>query len=137
MVFGFTGNPKNGVATDKNWRKLEKDSKNSDFFDGYKLSTQKTFKTTGRRPDFFAYHEHNSRDRKVADAKCVRELNHNHVDQVRSYKGAPGYAKEGRIFVCKDTKVPHDVRQYAKDSNISIERRPVAREKGFFDKFFD
>tara|TARA_B110001454_G_scaffold21956_1_gene21376 strand:- start:66 stop:470 length:405 start_codon:yes stop_codon:yes gene_type:complete len=130
----FGNNKKSRVAEDINWRKLEKDSEKSEFFDGFKMSTQKTFKTTGKRPDFFAYKEHNSRDRIVADAKCVKDLKFEHVDQVKEYKRAPGFAKKGRIFVAKDTHVPHDVRRYAKGSDISIERRNVKRKKGFWDR---
>ena len=127
------GKKKPKVAGDVNWKKLEKNSEKSEFFNGYKFSTQKTFKTTGKRPDFFGYKENNSRDRIVGDAKCVKELKFEHVDQVKGYKRAPGFAKKGRIFVAKDTKVPHDVRRYAKDNNISVERRDVKRKKGFWD----
>jgi hypothetical protein len=131
------GKKKKGVAEDINWKKLEKEAEKSDFFNGYKTTTQKHFKSTGRRPDFFGYNEHNSRDRIVADAKCVKDLNSSHVDILKDYKKPPGFAKKGRIFVAKDTHVPHDVRRYAKDSNVSIERLDVKRKKGFWDKVLD
>ena len=124
----------NRVADDKNWRKLEKDGEKSKRFDKYNLQTQKPFRTTSKRPDYFAVNPHNSRDRIVADAKCVEELKIRHVQQVISYKSSPGFAKRGIIFVAKDTRVPHDVRQYAKEHGITVERRNIQREKTMLDR---
>jgi len=130
-MFGL-GKLKKRVAEDINWRKLEKDGLKSKHLKGYNIQTQKTFRSTQKRPDYFGINPKNPRDRIVADAKCVRELTKNHVDQVRGYKKPPSYSKKGFIFTCKDTKVPHEVRRYAKNHNIKIERRSVKRKKSKF-----
>jgi len=62
-------------------------------------------------------------------AKSVKELTYGHIDQVKEYKKHPGYAKKGLLYVAKDTKVPHKVRKYAKDSNIKVERGNTLRKK--------
>ena len=131
MMFGF-GKSKKKVAAGSNWRKLEKDATKSKHYKGYKLKTQKTFRSTNKRPDFFGIDEKNPRKRIVGDAKCVFELKKNHVDQVKSYMKHPSYAKKGVIHTCKETKIPRPVRKYAKKSKISIERRNVSLKKKFF-----
>lgn len=128
-MFGRTSKKK--VAADINWRKLEKDLVKSNHFNGYKVQEQKVFRSVRKRPDIFGINKKNPKDRIVADAKCVTELTKSHVDQVKGYKRHPGYAKKGLIGVCKDTRVPHKVRSYAKKSNIKIERRQIKRKKGF------
>jgi len=102
------------------WRKFEKRISHSGAFEGYRVQTQKVSTSTGKRPDVFAVHKRNPKKRKVADAKYVKELTAKHVEQVRGYKGHPFYAQKGIIFVKKTTKVPRDVRNLAKKSNIKI-----------------
>ncbi len=113
---------KNGVAVGNHWKTLEKKGKTSNHFKGYKVETQKYSKSTHTRPDFVGYSKKNPHDRIVGDAKNVKKLEFKHVDQVRKYKGHPNYAKKGVLIVAKKTKIPKDVRDYAKDSNISITR---------------
>jgi hypothetical protein len=132
-MFGF-GESKKGVGTDTNWRKLEREGEKAKHFEGYVIKAQKQSKSTGKRPDYFGYKKENPHHRIVGDAKCVKELTTNHVEQVKSYKKHPFYAKEGVLIVAKDTKVPHDIRAQARANNISIERTNVSQKKGFFDK---
>jgi len=120
---------KKGILKDSNWRKLEKEMAKSKFFDGYKVQEQKTFKSVNKRPDAFAVNPKNQRDRRIGDAKSVKELTTAHVNQVKEYKRHPGYAKKGLLYVSSDTKVPHKVRKYAKDSNIKVERGTTPRKK--------
>lgn len=78
----------------------------------------------------------------VVDAKYVRELSRDNVDQVRRYKGYPYFAQRGGIVVKKSTKVPDDVREYARASNIKIVRKQARRKsrepkkKGFWATLF-
>jgi len=60
--------------------------------------------------------------RMIHDVKSVKELTRNHVEQVKEYIRHQGYAKKGLLYVASDTKVPHKVRRYAKESNIKVER---------------
>jgi hypothetical protein len=131
-MFGFGESKK--VADDNNWRKLEREAAKSKRFEGYRVEEQKQSKSTGKRPDIFAINPHDSRDRIVGEAKCVKELTPRHIQQARSYKGSH-YAKEGVVFVARDTKVPHNVRAEARASNISIDRTNVSRKKGLLDGF--
>lgn len=135
-MFGF-GDPDNGVATDRNWRKLEREGENSRHFEGYDLQTQKHSSSTGKRPDYFGINPDDNHDRIVGDAKCVTELTFAHVEQVIGYKGHPFFAKKGVLIVAADTLVSHDVRSYAREYNIAIERTSVSLEKGFFDRLLD
>lgn len=129
----FGRKSKKKVAADINWRKLEKDLKRAKEFARYKVQEQKVFRSVKKRPDLFGTKKKNPRDRIVGDAKCVVELSKAHVDQVKGYKRHPGYAKKGVIGVCKDTRVPHKIRKYAKDANIKVVRRNIQRKKkGFF-----
>lgn len=127
---------KNGVAVGNHWRTLEEKGKRSNHFKGYKIVTQKYSSSTHTRPDFVGYSKKNTRDRIVGDAKNVKELKYQHVDQVRKYKGHPNYAKKGVLIVAKRTKVPNEVREYARDSNITITRMRTKKKpkpKGIFD----
>lgn len=126
---------KKGILKDSRWRELEKEMPKSKFFDGYKVHEQKVFKSVRKRPDAFAINPKNQRDRRIGDAKSVKELTKNHVEQVKEYKKHPGYAKKGLLYVAKDTKVPHKVRQYAKDSNIKVERGSIPRKRTSFFGF--
>lgn len=132
-MFGFGEAPKK-VADDNNWKKLERKAAKSKRFEGYDVKIQKQSARTGKRPDIYAVNPHDSRDKIVGEAKCVKELTPRHVQQARSYKGSH-FASEGVLFVAKDTKVPHEVRAEAKASNISIERTNVNRKKRLFDSF--
>lgn len=105
------------------WRQYEKRVRSSTVFRGYRVKQQKQSTSTGMRPDFFGVSRDDPRQRIVADAKYVKELTPQHVDQVRKYKGHPFYAQEGVIFVKKTTRVPEDVREYARDSSIRIIRK--------------
>jgi len=129
------GRKKQGILKDSNWRKLEKEMPKSKFFEGYKVQEQKVFRSVNKRPDAFAINPKNQRDRRVGDAKSVKELTYAHVDQVKEYKRRPGYAKKGLLYVASDTKVTHKVRKYAKDSNIKVERGNIPRKKKSFFGF--
>jgi len=127
---------KKGVAVGKNWKSLEKRGKRSAYFKGYKIKTQKYSKSTKTRPDYVGYSKKNPRDRIVGDAKDVKELKFSHVDQVIKYKGHPNYAKKGVLVVAKRTKIPREVRAYAKMEHVRITRmstRKRAKKKGFWD----
>jgi len=71
----------------------------------------------------------------VGDAKCVEELQKQHVDQVIGYKGHPGYAKKGVVGVAKDTHVPRKITKYAKDHNVKVVRLNVKREQNFVERY--
>jgi len=120
---------KKGILKDSNWRNLEKEMVKSKFFDGYKVHEQKVFRSVRKRPDAFAINPKNQRDRRIGDAKSVKELTIAHVEQVKEYKRHPGYAKKGLLYVARDSKVPHKVRRYAKESNIKVERGNISRTK--------
>ena len=123
---------KKGILKYSRWRELEKEMPKSKFFDGYKVHEQKVFTSVNKRPDAFAINPKNQRDRRIGDAKSVKELTRSHVDQVKEYKKHPGYAKKGLLYVASDTKVPHKVRKYAKESNIKVERGNIPRKKTSF-----
>ncbi len=131
-MFGF-GSAKKKVADDMNWRKLEKAGVDSKHFKDYNIQSQKYSKSAKKRPDYFGVHKKDPHKRVVGDAKCVKELTKDHIDQIKGYKGHPFYGRKGVAVVCKDTKVPHEVTRYAKKSNIAIDRLPVKRKKGIFD----
>ena len=127
---------KNGVARGKNWRSLEKRGRRTAYFKDYKITTQKYSKSTKTRPDFTGYNKKNPRDRIVGDAKDVSKLQYSHVDKVVKYKGHPNYAKTGVLIVAKRTKIPPEVREYAKKSNVKITRMSTMRrkkKKGFWE----
>ena len=127
---------KKGVAVGKNWKSLEKRGRRTAHFKGYKITTQKYSKSTKTRPDFTGYNKKNPKDRILGDAKNVKELQYSHVDKVRKYKGHPNYAKKGVLIVAKRTKIPPDVREYARKSNIKITRMSTMRRKkkrGFWE----
>jgi hypothetical protein len=127
---------KNGVARGKNWRSLEKRGRRTSHFKGYKITTQKYSKSTKTRPDFTGYSKKNPRDRIVGDAKDVDKLQYSHVDKVIKYKGHPNYAKTGVLIVAKRTKIPPEVREYAKKSNVKITRMSTMsrkKKKGFLE----
>lgn len=127
---------KKTVARNKNWRSLEKRGRRTAYFKGYKIETQKYSKSTKTRPDFVGYSKKNPRDRIVGDAKNVKELKYSHVDKVIKYKGHPNYAKKGVLVVAKRTKIPLEVREYARMSNVTITRMSTKRtkkKKGFWD----
>ena len=127
---------KKGVAVGKNWRSLEKRGRRTAHFKGYKITTQKYSKSTKTRPDFTGYNKKNPRDRIVGDAKNVKVLQYSHVEKVIKYKGHPNYAKKGVLIVAKRTKIPAEVREYARMSNIKITRMSTMKKKkkkGFWD----
>lgn len=134
-LFGFGGS-KNGVGTDTNWKKLEREGEKAKHFDGYVIKSQKQSTSTGKRPDYFGYKKGDPRTRIVGDAKCVKELTKSHVAQLKSYKGHPFYAKKSGFIIAKDTKVPHNIRAQTRANNMFIERKNVSQKKGFFDKMF-
>lgn len=124
------------------WREHEKRARKTSLLDGYKVTPQKASTSTGLRPDYFGISKQDSSKRIVVDAKFVRELSRANVDQVRRYKGYPFFAQSGGIVVKKSTKVPEDVRSYARASNIKVVRmrarkdRPVPKKKGFWESLF-
>jgi len=59
------------------------------------------------------------------------------VKQVRRYKGYPFFAQKGVIIVKKTTKIPSEVRELAKDSNIKIVRKRARRkDRSIWEKLF-
>jgi len=128
-MFGLGG--KNKVAKGNNWRKLEDEAKNLKMLKGMKVETQKISKRTRQRPDVVAINPHDSRDRIVVDAKCVREINTSNINQVKGYKKT-FFAKKGFILTCEDTKVTHKKRREAKDAKVGIKRGKTKRKKGLF-----
>ena len=131
-MFGRSKNKR--VAKNINWKRLEKVGEKSDFFRGFNIETQKVL-NTGKRPDFVGVNRHDS-EKIVGDAKCVKELKKDHVNQVKGYKKTL-HAKRGFIVTSENTKVPHEVRRYALDSNIRIKRMDVKRKKNIFQRFFE
>lgn len=111
------------------WRSHEKRSRRSSVFRGHNVQAQKASTHTGKRPDYFGVSKRNPKNRIIGEAKYVKELTPRHVEQVRRYKGFPFFAQKGVIFVKKTTKVPHEIRNMAKESNIKIVRKR-ARKKG-------
>lgn len=122
------------------WRKHEERARNTSLFTGYKITEQKVSRSAGKRPDFFGVSKRDPSKRIVGDAKYVKELNASHVKQVRGYKGYPFFAQKGVIVVKKSTKVPDDVRELARESNIKVvrmrARKPSEKKKGFWDSLF-
>ena len=131
-MFGRSKNKR--VAKNINWKKLEKVGEKSDFFRGFNIETQKVLET-GKRPDFVGVSRHDG-EKIVGDAKCVKELSKDNVDQVKGYKETL-HVKRGFIVTSENTKVPHEVRRYAWDSNIRIKRMDVKRKKNIFQRFFE
>lgn len=124
---------KKGILKDNNWRKLEKELKKEmeKDYPSYNFQSQKVYKHDGKRPDVYGQHKQKPYERKIGEAKCVDELKPEHVRQAVGYKKHPGYARGGDIGVCKDTRVPHEVRRQAKDANLKIRRLNVSRKKNF------
>lgn len=121
------------------WREHEKRARKTSLLDGYRVTPQKSSKSTGLRPDYFGVSKRDPTKRIVVDAKFVRELSKENVDQVRRYKGYPFFAQSGGIVVKKSTKVPEDVREYARASNIKVTRmraRKEKKKKGFWASIF-
>jgi hypothetical protein len=119
------------------WRQHEERSRSTRAFKGYKIEKQKTSTSAGKRPDFFGISKRNPRKRIVGDAKYVKELTPKHVQQVRGYKGYPFFAQKGVIIVKKSTRVPDEVRNLAKQSNIRIVRKRARRKnKSFWESLF-
>lgn len=121
------------------WREHEKRARKTSLLDGYKVKPQKASRSTGLRPDYFGVSKRDPSKRIVVDAKYVRELSKDNVDQVRRYRGYPYFAQRGGIVVKKSTKVPDDVREYARDSNIKVVRmraRKERKKKGFWESLF-
>ena len=117
-----------------NWKRLEKVGEKSDFFRGFNIETQKVLET-GKRPDFVGVSRYDG-EKIVGDAKCVKELSKDNVDQVKGYKETL-HVKRGFIITSENTKVPQEVRRYAWDSNIRIKRMDVKRKKNIFQRFFE
>ena len=127
----FGNSKKNHPTKNINWKRLEKVGEKSDFFRGFNIETQKVLKT-GKRPDFVGVSRFDG-EKIVGDAKCVKELSKDNVDQVKGYKRTL-HAKRGFIVTAENTKVPHEIRRYALDSNIRIKRMNVNRKKSLLDK---
>jgi hypothetical protein len=130
----FGSSKKKHPTKDINWKRLEKEGESSDFFRGFNIETQKVLET-GKRPDFVGVSRHDG-EKIVGDAKCVKELSKDNVDQVKGYKETL-HVKRGFIVTSENTKVPHEVRRYAWDSNIRIKRMDVKRKKNIFQRFFE
>ena len=130
----FGSSKKKPPTKDINWKRLEKVGEKSDFFRGFNIETQKVLKT-GKRPDFVGVSRYDG-EKIVGDAKCVKELSKDNVDQVKGYKETL-HVKRGFIVTSENTKVPHEVRRYAWDSNIRIKRMDVKRKKNIFQRFFE
>ena len=111
------------------WREHEKRARKTTLLTGYRVTPQKVSTSSGLRPDYFGISKRDPAKRIVVDAKYVRVLSRQNVDQVRRYKGYPYFAQRGGIVVKKSTKVPDEVRKYARDSNIKIVRKRARREK--------
>lgn len=124
------------------WREHEKRARKTALLDGYRVSPQKVSTSTGLRPDYFGISKKDPTKRVVVDAKFVKELSRQNVDQVRRYKGYPFFAQRGGIVVKRSTKVPDDVREYARSSNIKVVRMRARKEKkaekkkGFWESLF-
>ncbi len=124
------------------WREHEKRARKTTLLTGYRVTPQKVSTSTGLRPDFFGVSKKDPSKRIVVDAKYVKELSRQNVDQVRRYKGYPFFAERGGIVVKKSTKVPDEVREYARASNIKIVRKQARRKrkepekKGFWASLF-
>lgn len=126
-------------AEGNNWRNLQERGRRTSYFRGYKIEEQKHSSSTGKRPDYFGVSRTNPRDRIVGDAKNVKVLTKQNVNQVKSYKSHPFYAQKGVIIVNRTTKIPNDVKEYAKNSNIDITRiyaKRTPQQKGFLDSLF-
>ncbi len=119
------------------WRIHEERARSSGVFRGYKVWPQKVSTSTGKRPDYLGVSRRNPKDRIVADAKYVRTLTPEHLDQVKGYKSHPFYARKAVIFVKKSTRVPSEVRNEARQAHIRIIRK-VARKpnKSLWDRIF-
>ena len=130
----FGSSKKKHPTKDINWKRLEKEGEKSDFFRGFNIETQKVLKT-GKRPDFVGVSRYDG-EKIVGDAKCVKELSKDNVDQVKGYKETL-HVKRGFIITSENTKVPQEVRRYAWDSNIRIKRMDVKRKKNIFQRFFE
>ena len=89
---------------------------------------------TGKRPDFVGESRFDG-EKIVGDAKCVKELSKDNVDQVKGYKRTL-HAKRGFIVTSEDTEVSREIRKYALDSNIRIKRMDSKRKKNIFQRFF-
>lgn len=109
------------------WRRHEERARRSSFFRGYRVEEQKHSRSTGRQPDYFAVSKDNPKDRRIGEAKYVRKLTQKHIDQVKTYKGHPFYAKKAAIFVKQSTRVTKDVKKAAKEANIKIIRKRARR----------
>ena len=130
----FGSSKKKHPTKNINWKRLEKVGEKSDFFRGFNIETQKVLKT-GKRPDFVGVSRYDG-EKIVGDAKCVKELSKDNVDQVKGYKETL-HVKRGFIVTSENTKVPQEVRRYAWDSNIRIKRMDVKRKKNIFQRFFE
>ncbi len=128
------GRSKKEQVKDINWKRLEKEGEKSDFFRGFNIETQKVLETR-KRPDFVGVSRYDG-EKIVGDAKCVKELSKDNVDQVKGYKETL-HVKRGFIVTSENTKVPHEIRRYALDSNIRIKRMGVKRKKNIFRRFFE
>ena len=129
----FGNSKKKHPTKNINWKKLEKVGEKSDFFRGFNIETQKVLKT-GKRPDFVGVSRFDG-EKIVGDAKCVKELSKDNVDQVKGYKRTL-HAKRGFIVTSEDTEVSREIRRYALDSNIRIKRMDSKRKKNIFQRFF-
>ena len=104
----FGSSKKKHPTKNINWKRLEKVGEKSDFFRGFNIETQKVLKT-GKRPDFVGVSRYDG-EKIVGDAKCVKELSKDNVNQVKGYKKTL-HAERGFIVTSENTKVPPEVRR--------------------------
>jgi serine kinase of HPr protein (carbohydrate metabolism regulator) len=109
------------------WLIFEKKARRTSTLRGYDVSPQKTSQSTGKRPDFVGVSKRNPHKRIISEVKYVKELTPKHVNQVRSYK-KNWAAQKSVIIIKKTTKVPNQVREYAKNSGIKIIKKRARRK---------
>lgn len=126
-MFLIVRNSNKEVECVTQWQEYQKRARTSQCFKGYKVKKQKTTKTGTKRPDFVGISKRNSSKRIVGDAKRVKVLTPQHVNQVKSYKKCFA-AQKGVIIVTKTTKVSRKVRNMARNSNIKITRKRARRK---------
>ena len=115
------------------WRQHEERCKNSSYYKGYNLQTQKYSKTMNKRPDFFGVKPNNSRDRIVGDSKYTKRAYKYHVDQIVQYKKYPFCAKTAVIHYARNTEIPRKVKNYANKKNVNLTRTMMEKRKRVFE----
>jgi hypothetical protein len=113
-----------------NWREHEIQSAKSSFYKGMVVKTQKQSKSTGKRPDIFAY-TRNGKYRVVGDAKWCTEAKISHVNQVLNYKQYPFFAQRGILHYPSNAVIPNIVRAYAEEKNVIITKTKTSKIKEY------